>query len=153
MSIKIHPLAAPAAIATLLAAAGALAQSAGDAANPGASSAHTTKPGDADGAFVVGNKFSEPSGEQLYRRVCAACHMANAKGAVGAGAYPALARNPKLGAKGYPVYVILRGLNGMPAFGGMLSDQQVAEVANHVRTHFGNTYKDAVTAADVKAAR
>jgi mono/diheme cytochrome c family protein len=49
--------------------------------------------------------------------------------------------------------VVLRGLNGMPAFGGMLDDRQVADVVNYVRTSFGNRYKDAVTAKDVAAAR
>lgn len=144
--MKIHhlTLTVAAAIALGSIAAGALAQS---AARP------ATNPGDADGAFVVPYKFSEPDGEKLYRRVCAGCHMPDAKGAVGAGFYPALAKNPKLAAGGYPVYVVMKGLNGMPAIGGMMSDQQVADVVNYVRTHFGNKYKDAVTAADVKAAR
>ena len=31
--------------------------------------------------------------------------------------------------------------------------QQIAAVVNYVRTHFGNDYGDAVTAADVRAAR
>lgn len=111
------------------------------------------QPGDADRAFVSRTKFSEVTGEKLYTRVCAACHMPDAKGAVGAGYYPALARNPKLEASGYPVYVILNGLNGMPAIGRMMSDEQVAQVVNHIRTHYGNKYRGKVTAADVKAAR
>jgi mono/diheme cytochrome c family protein len=153
--MKIHTLTllAAAAVATLSLGAGAFAQVAGDAANPASSSAPTVKPGDADGAFVVGAKFSEPNGEKMYRRVCAACHMPDAKGAVGGGAYPALAANPNLAAAGYPVSVVLQGLNGMPPLGGMMSDQQVADVVNYIRTHFGNKYKDAVKAADVKEAR
>jgi mono/diheme cytochrome c family protein len=35
----------------------------------------------------------------------------------------------------------------------MMSDAQVAEIVNYVRTHFGNTYSDVVSAADVAAAR
>ena len=35
----------------------------------------------------------------------------------------------------------------------MMSDQQVADVVNYVRTHFGNTYGDAVSAGEVEAAR
>jgi mono/diheme cytochrome c family protein len=35
----------------------------------------------------------------------------------------------------------------------MFSDQQIADVVNYVRTHFGNNYKDKVTPADVKSAR
>lgn len=140
-------------IATLSLGAAAIAQSAGDAANPNGSSAQTIKPGDADGAFVTSGKFSEPTGEQIYRRVCAACHMADAKGATGAGTYPALANNPKLAASGYPAYVVVKGLNGMPPIGGMMTDAQVADVVNYVRTHFGNKYKDKLTAAEVKAIR
>lgn len=134
-------------------AASAMAQSTADAANPAASSVPTEKLGDADGAFAVARKFSEPTGEKLYKRVCAACHMADAKGAVGAGFYPSLASNPKLMAGGYPTYVVLHGMNGMPAIGTMMTDQQVADVVNYVRTHFGNKYKDKVTAADAKAVR
>jgi mono/diheme cytochrome c family protein len=35
----------------------------------------------------------------------------------------------------------------------MMTDQQVADVVNYVRTHFGNRYKDAVTATVVKSTR
>jgi mono/diheme cytochrome c family protein len=41
----------------------------------------------------------------------------------------------------------------MPPFGDMMNDDQVAAVVNYVRTHFGNSYRDAVTAKDVKDAR
>ena len=41
----------------------------------------------------------------------------------------------------------------MPPFGNMLTDEQIAAVVNYVRTHFGNDFPDAVTAADAKAAR
>ena len=79
--------------------------------------------------------------------------MPDARGAVGAGMYPALARNAKLEVAGYPVAVVLNGQKAMPEFGSMLSDQQVADIVNYVRTHFGNNYKDQVTVADVTAAR
>lgn len=108
----------------------------------------------ADGAFAgERGKFGETSGEAMYRRVCAACHMPDAGGAVGGGHYPALAKNVKLKASGYPVFVILHGLNGMPSVGDMMTDKQVADVVNYIRTNFGNKYKDAVTEAAVKAAR
>jgi mono/diheme cytochrome c family protein len=107
----------------------------------------------ADGAFAGRGGFGETSGEAMYRRVCAACHMPDAKGAQGAGHYPALAGNPKLQASGYPLSVLMQGLNGMPPLGQNMSDQQAADVVNYVRTHFGNKYRDAVTAADAKAAR
>ena len=75
------------------------------------------------------------------------------KGAIGAGAYPPLAGNENLAAAGYPVAVVVNGRHGMPPVGAMMSDDQVAAVVNYVRTHFGNTYKDAVDAADVKVVR
>ena len=108
---------------------------------------------DPDGAFAGRGQFGEPTGEKMFRRVCAACHMPDAKGAVGAGAYPSLAGNKKLAASGYPAYVVVNGLNGMPPIGGMMTDQQVADVVNYVRTHFGNKYKDSLTAADIKPLR
>lgn len=135
-------------------AATASAQNAGEASSALAMAPQTIKPGDADGAFITAGQFSEPDGEKMYRRVCAACHMPDAGGvATGAGFYPALARNPKLAAGGYPVYILTHGMNGMPALGASMTDQQVADVVNYVRTNFGNRYKDKVTAADVKAVR
>lgn len=131
----------------------ALAQSRGDADLAPSMNPSFARQGDADGAFVSGAKFSEPDGATLYKRVCASCHMADAKGADGAGFYPALAKNPKLEAGGYPAYVVVKGMNGMPAIGEMMTDQQVADVVNYVRTHFGNKYRDVVTAADVKSVR
>jgi cytochrome c5 len=139
-----------AAISAVGAVTAAVAQ---DAAQPKAGDPVITQAGDADGAFVLNNRFSEPDGAKLYKRVCAACHMPDARGAKGAGFYPALAGNPNLAAGGYPVLVVLKGMNGMPPIGDMMSDQQVADVVNYVRTHFGNKYKDVVTAAEVKAAR
>lgn len=143
-------LAATALVAAL--AASADAQTAGEAATATAMAGPAA--GDADGAFVVGSRFSEPDGEKLYRRVCAGCHMPDAKGvSTGAGFYPALAHNPKLAAAAYPVYVVTHGMNGMPPVGQMMTDQQVADVVNYVRGNFGNRYRDKVKPADVKAAR
>jgi len=144
-------LAAAASIAAL--AATASAQTAGEAQTAMAMSPQTAGLGDADGAFITAAKFSEPDGEKMYRRVCAGCHMPDGKGAQGAGMYPALAGNQKLAAGGYPVYVLLKGMNGMPPVGAMMTDQQVADVVNYVRTHFGNKYRDPVRAADVQPLR
>jgi mono/diheme cytochrome c family protein len=41
----------------------------------------------------------------------------------------------------------------MPSFKGMLSDEQIAAVVGYVRSHFGNDYKDAISAEDVKQVR
>jgi mono/diheme cytochrome c family protein len=103
--------------------------------------------------FSPAFRFTEQSGEQLFANVCQGCHMPDGKGAVGAGTYPSLAGNKNLEAGGYPVYIVVRGQRAMPAFGAMMSDEQVAAVVNYLRAHFGNDYKDAVTAEDVKVVR
>ena len=105
------------------------------------------------GAMNRNAPYNFQGGEAVFKNICQGCHMANAEGAVGAGMYPALAKNAKLEVAGYPVAVIVHGQKAMPPFGGLLSDQQIADVVNYVRTHFGNSYKDKVTAADVKAQR
>jgi mono/diheme cytochrome c family protein len=101
----------------------------------------------------TGFRFIEKSGEDLFANVCRGCHMADGRGAAGAGTYPSLAGNKNLEASGYPVTVVVNGQRGMPAFGGMMSDEQVAAVVNYLRTHFGNNYRDAVTAEDVRSVR
>ncbi|MFY8144200.1 MAG: c-type cytochrome, partial [Caulobacter sp.] len=78
------------------------------------------------------------TGEQVYGAVCQACHMADAKGAVGAGTIPGLASNPKLAGAAYPIMVVARGQGAMPGFAGSLSNAQMAEAVTYVRTHFGN---------------
>ena len=104
-------------------------------------------------SFPEPSTFPQQGGEAIFRGVCQDCHMPNARGATGAGMYPALAHDPKLEVAGYPVSVVVNGQKAMPAFGPMFSDQQIADVVNYVRTHFGNSYKDMVSTADVKAAR
>lgn len=103
--------------------------------------------------FSSGFTFVEMSGEELFANVCQGCHMLGGTGAVGAGAYPALASNKNLEASGYPIELVVNGRRGMPPFGKMMTDDQIAAVVNYVRTHFGNNYPDMVAAADVKAAR
>jgi mono/diheme cytochrome c family protein len=104
-------------------------------------------------ALSASFKFSERSGEDLYANVCQGCHMQDGKGAIGAGAYPPLAGDKALEANGYPVAVVVNGQRAMPPLSEMMNDDQIAAVVNYVRTHFGNNYQDAVTAADVKAVR
>ena len=108
---------------------------------------------EAQRSFAAPRMFQQQGGEAIYRGICQDCHMADARGATGAGSYPALARNPKLEVAGYPISVVLNGQKAMPEFGSMLSDQQIADVVNFVRSHFGNNFKDQVSAQDIKAAR
>ena len=98
-----------------------------------------------------GGSFSGTGGKAVFEQICAACHQA---GGVGyPGAYPALAKNPKLAAAAYPILVVLNGQNHMPALGRMLDDQQVSDVVNYVRSNLGNAYKPTTTPADVAAVR
>ncbi len=145
-------LAAAAVLALGSMAASAVAQTAADAAGR-AGKPGSLLPGDADGAFQSPARFGEPDGEKMYRRVCAGCHMPDGKGAQGAGFYPALARNQNIASGDYAVYVVLKGMHGMPGVGRMMTDEQVASVVNYVRTNFGNKYRDKVTAAQVSAVR
>lgn len=103
--------------------------------------------------MVANGQFVMQGGEAIYRDVCAACHMADARGAQGAGRYPALAADPRLASAAYAIRLVVHGQKGMPAFGPLLDDEQVAAVVTYVRSHFGNAYPGVVTAAQVKAAR
>jgi mono/diheme cytochrome c family protein len=98
-------------------------------------------------------RFAQTDGAGLYQAICQGCHMPNAEGAVGAGAYPALAHDQKLVSAVYPVYTVLKGRKAMPSFASYLSDAQVAALVTYVRTHFGNDYEDPVTPAMVHAIR
>ena len=105
------------------------------------------------GAMNRGGPFSFQGGQAIFTNVCQGCHMPQAQGAVGAGMYPALAKDDKLETAGYPVAIVTHGQKAMPAFGPLLNDQQIAYVVNYVRTNFGNKYKDKVKPEDVKAQR
>ncbi|MGY2804322.1 mono/diheme cytochrome c family protein [Bradyrhizobium sp. USDA 4506] len=103
--------------------------------------------------FSSGYRFVEMTGEELFANVCQGCHMPDATGASGAGSYPSLAGNKNLEAASYPVFLVINGRRGMPAFGDMMTDGQIAAVVNYLRTHFSNNYEDAVTTKDVQDAR
>ena len=102
---------------------------------------------------IFAGGYTQKSGADLYKDICQGCHMPNAKGAIGAGAYPALANDIRLIAAVYPITVVLNGQRAMPPFGANLSDTQIANVINYIRENFGNHYKDPVLPAAVKAAR
>jgi cytochrome c5 len=134
-------------LTALLFATAAVADTAGPAP---AAKPQTGHRGNSAGFF---SPFPFDGGEAIFKGVCAGCHMPDAKGAVGAGAYPALAKNANLETAAYPVSIILKGQKAMPSFGIQLDDQQIADVVNYVRTHFGNKYRDKVKPADVKLQR
>lgn len=102
-------------------------------------------------------------GEQLYADHCAACHGDEGQGA--AGAYPALAgsRKVQLPAPTNLVRIVVEGgyppttdgnprPYGMPPFGPVLDDAQIADVLGYLRNAWGNR-AGAVSTLDVLAAR
>lgn len=104
------------------------------------------------------------NGEQIYTHLCQACHMPDGQGAIGAGRYPKLAADPALASWRFVALTVMEGRNGMPPFGlppmraaqflsPSLSDAQIAEIVNYVRSHFGNRYRDKVNAGQVAALR
>jgi mono/diheme cytochrome c family protein len=115
-----------------------------------------------DSTFTSKAGLNSDSGEYIYSQICQGCHMPQAQGAVGAGHYPKLAGDPALTSWQYVALTVLAGRNGMPAFGlpadqvmetrtVHLSDVQIADVVNYVRSHFGNHYQANVTASQVAA--
>ena len=98
-------------------------------------------------------QFSEQGGENVFRAICAGCHMPDGRGAQGAGHYPALAGNAALQSSDYVLHNVLYGRRGMPGFAKGLDDQQAADVVNYVRGSLGNHFAGPVTPAQVKAAR
>ncbi|MCR5880532.1 cytochrome c [Phenylobacterium sp. J367] len=111
-------------------------------------------PGLADEPGPGGSKPPVPkTGAEVYRMYCQACHMPDAKGAVGAAAFPALAANPRLGSPQYAMFVVENGKAGMPPFKTALTPEQEAMLITYLRTHFGNDYREPVSVADVEAMR
>jgi mono/diheme cytochrome c family protein len=102
------------------------------------------------------------AGAHIYADACAACHTNAGTGA--ANLFPALKASPVVEADNPMtlVHVVLHGTQSvgtttaaavaMPAFGGQMTDQQVADVLTYIRNGWGNA-APAVTADQVKTAR
>ena len=110
----------------------------------------------ASGVTAAPGEESIARGEEVYSQQCAACHQAGGEGIPGS--FPpqkGLAANifnasGGIGGRDYLAHVLEYGLTGpinvdgtayngnMPAWGGSLSDQQIADVLNYVLTAFGN---------------
>ncbi len=97
--------------------------------------------------------YTSTDGETLYQTLCAGCHMPDGSGAVGAGAYPALAGNELLEFASYPISVIVNGKKDMPILGELLSDEQVVAIVTYIQTHLGNSYSPDATTEAVADAR
>lgn len=94
-----------------------------------------------------GARETATSGARIYADLCSACHGDRGQGAVG----PALAGNDHLADTNDVVTRLLEGVGGMANFSA-LSDEQLAAVATHIRTSWGNRF-GAVDAATVARLR
>ncbi|MGH6776702.1 MAG: multicopper oxidase domain-containing protein [Bradyrhizobium sp.] len=137
------------------AATAAPAASATAAASPSAAAAEVAPSGP--------YKFDPTRGASLFAANCSACHQSTGMGLPGA--FPPLKGNPAVldSNPAQQIETILHGLHGvaingvtypsvMPPFGPSLSDTDIADIANHERTAWGNQAK-LITADEVKAAR
>jgi len=103
------------------------------------------------------------NGANIFSSRCSSCHQSNGQGIKGT--FPPLAGDPVVTA-GDPskhIETVLNGAQGrtingvtysspMPAFGAILSDEEVAAVINHERSSWGNDAPK-VTSEDVAKAR
>lgn len=93
-------------------------------------------------------------GEQVYAAACVACHQASGAGVPPA--FPALDGSAMVVAEHGPlVDIVLNGKAGtaMAAFGGQLSDVEVAAVLTYLRNSWGNSAGDMVAPEEIAAAR
>ena len=98
-------------------------------------------------------------GLSLYVSNCSGCHQASGRGIKGV--IPPLAGNPVVMAPNASniIKVIIRGITArdgyimMPSFASRLTDEEIVEIANYVRTSWGNSASANVTNAMVKNIR
>lgn len=89
-------------------------------------------------------------GEEAYNRSCAACHMANGEGIPGA--FPGLKGSAiALGPVAEHLDAVVNGVSGtaMQAFGGQLSEVDLAAIITYERNAWGNDVGDMVQPLDV----
>ncbi|MGO4999610.1 cytochrome c oxidase subunit II [Oceanisphaera sp. W20_SRM_FM3] len=94
------------------------------------------------------------TGEQVYQRICAACHQANGEGLPGA--FPPLKGSQLiLKDKAAHLHIVLFGKAGtaMQSFDKQLSAKELAAVITYERNAWGNDTKDLVQPSDIEQAR
>ncbi len=84
------------------------------------------------------NAFAQtPSGQEMFKENCSACHQLTGKGIPGA--FPSLAGDPfVMGPPELVASTVVHGRGGMPTFGPELSDVQIATILTYVRSAWGN---------------
>lgn len=104
------------------------------------------------GASPAAQPVQITRGEEIFNRVCIACHQPDGKGIEGI--YLPLAGNPAVTLEDptYLITVILNGRGGMPRFDSTYSDEDIAAIATYVRQEWDND-APAVTAEQVAAVR
>jgi mono/diheme cytochrome c family protein len=103
--------------------------------------------------------MNKVEGTRLYIDNCSGCHQSSGRGIVNV--IPPLDGNPAILAPDGAdiIKVVIRGINArngyipMPAFASRLTDDEIATIANYVRTSWGNSASANVTAAQVKKVR
>lgn len=111
-------------------------------------------------ALIAASDRRLAEGAGVYREHCQSCHGADGEGAPPA--YPPLARNPAVTQRSAmnPLQMVVHGgfppgtagnprPYGMPPFGQLLNEAQIAAVTTYVRNSWGN-HARGVSAADVR---
>lgn len=119
-------------------------------------------PGAGAGALAPELAIGPKSGEEIYRSTCSACHQPDGHGLPGN--FPPLVDTDWVtGDPETPIRVVLDGLEGpftvggatyqgsMPAWGAVLSDEEIARVLTYVRELSNAPPVDAETVAEVRA--
>lgn len=103
--------------------------------------------------------MNKVEGARLYIDNCSGCHQSSGRGIMNV--IPPLDGNPAILAPDGAdiIKVVIRGINArngfipMPAFASKLTDDEIATIANYVRTSWDNSASANVTAAQVKKVR
>ena len=113
-------------------------------------------------AFRGGEDLDHPDGRTLFYGVCTSCHGIDGSGSRDH-VFPSVFHNTATGASsiGNLVMVILNGANRtvgtqvayMPGFGHLLSNEEVASIANYVASTYGNPGVVVANASTVDALR
>ncbi len=93
-------------------------------------------------------------GQKVYSTSCAGCHGVTGQGVPGA--FPAMAGSPiATGDVKAHIDIVMNGTAGtaMQAFGGQLSDSDLAAIITYERNAFGNSTGDLVQPSTIKSAR